>query len=97
MHLVIAFRQNLDAGRTRSTLCSVQGELKLGEKGAGNGGRSAAGDSSTELPGDVPTEEDEFDLKDLMSEEIGVRRRACCTYQDVINMSTALHIRNGSF
>ena len=72
------------------TVASTQGELKLAAKGAGGGGMSAAGDSSTEQSGDVPTEEDEFDLKDLMSEEIGVRRRAHLQVQDFMEMSTAL-------
>ena len=71
----------MNAGGCFNTLCSIQGELMLADKAAGSGGKSAAGDTSTEQPGDAPTEEDEFDLKDLMSEEIGVRRRAHCTHQ----------------
>jgi hypothetical protein len=51
----------------------LQGKLALTRTAAGGRDAAAAGDASTTEQGDAPTEEDEFDLADLMSEEIEVR------------------------
>jgi hypothetical protein len=62
----------------QSPIARMQGELKLAATGAGGSAEATADDSSVGQQVDAQTEEDEFDLADLMSEEIEVKASAHC-------------------